>query len=154
MKDKQYFNIIIEHKMNVVRAGIKIANALFNKDQKLAKKILLNCFSHDNRKVKIAIEFIHLRTMHSEKFRKALDSHRKSSKHHIQYWDDVKDMPLDIVAEMVCDWYARSCEMGTSLRDYVDKMIDTVNFSKKQKNMINRCVAILLQPPFEEVDNV
>ena len=104
MKDKEFFNIIIQHKIHVVEAGIRVANAFFNEDQKLAMKILRNCFSHDNRKMKIAREFMHLRSTDSERFQDALNSHRKRSPHHLQYWKDTQNMPPDVIAEMMCDW--------------------------------------------------
>lgn len=152
MKDKEYFNIIIQHKLNVAHAGIKIANEFFKEHPVMAKRVMLNCFNHDNRKVSAAIEFMHLRSADSEKFQEALDSHRKNSKHHFQYWDDITEIPLDVIGEMVCDWYARSCEMGTSLQDYVNDVLDKYAFTENQEGMIQRCIGILTRPPFGEGD--
>ena len=38
-----------------------------------------------------------------------------------EYWGGIELMPRIALAEMICDWYARSTEFGTSLWDYVKK---------------------------------
>ena len=49
----------------------------------------------------------------------AIDHHRRVNEHHPEYWGGIDNMPELFVAEMVCDWYARSQEFGTDLREWI-----------------------------------
>jgi hypothetical protein len=60
-------------------------------------------------------------------------------------------MPRIAVAEMVCDWYARSQEFGTSLREWI-KEDATPRFKitqdHEQSQWISRFLDLLLQDSF------
>lgn len=49
----------------------------------------------------------------------AISQHQKTNDHHPEYWGGLKNMPEICVAEMVCDWLARSQEFATDLRVYI-----------------------------------
>jgi hypothetical protein len=60
-------------------------------------------------------------------------------------------MPEIAVAEMVCDWYARSHEFGTSLRDWIKtEAVDRfkIDLESEQYKWINSFVNILLEDRF------
>ena len=45
--------------------------------------------------------------------------HAETNPHHPEYWHGIENMPKVYIAEMVCDWYARSNEFGSDLREWV-----------------------------------
>jgi hypothetical protein len=51
--------------------------------------------------------------------RKAVEQHQKVNLHHPEAWGHLSEMAPVYVAEMVCDWLARSQEMATDLRHWV-----------------------------------
>lgn len=53
-------------------------------------------------------------------FLAALEQHHVSNPHHPEHWGTIHDMPRAYVAEMVCDWAARSSEFGTAFWAYVN----------------------------------
>ena len=68
------------------------------------------------------------------KLKMAVNHHRKTNPHHPEYWGEIQKMPRVYVAEMVCDWKARSEEFGASLKDYIDeRATKNWNFEKDDK---------------------
>lgn len=49
----------------------------------------------------------------------AIKQHVRTNEHHPEFWGGVQNMPRIAIAEMVCDWYARSQEFGTDLKQWV-----------------------------------
>ena len=49
----------------------------------------------------------------------AIKQHNHTNDHHPEFWGGLKNMPELCVAEMVCDWLARSQELATDFRQYV-----------------------------------
>jgi hypothetical protein len=62
-------------------------------------------------------------------------------------------MPPDAIAEMVCDWYARSQEMGTDLRAWIKeealKRYDIPPTGRVAK-LVKKFVDLLLDPPLKD----
>jgi hypothetical protein len=82
----------------------------------------------------------------------AVKQHVRTNAHHPEYHGGIDNMsPLD-AAEMVCDWYARSHEFGTDLRQWIkESAVDRFNIDLKSEQFqwINECVDQLLQDPFK-----
>jgi hypothetical protein len=60
-------------------------------------------------------------------------------------------MPEIAIAELVCDWYARSQEFGTSLRDWIrDVAISRfqIDPGSERYRWVMEFVDLLLDPPF------
>lgn len=60
-------------------------------------------------------------------------------------------MPTVYLAEMVCDWYARSSEFGTGLREWIDnKATKKFSFTKEDDiyKEIQDILNLLLDPNF------
>src|SRR5450755_1045681 len=55
----------------------------------------------------------------ADRLQLAVEHHRRTNEHHPEYWGGIDNMPEIFVAEMVCDWYARSQEFGTDLRVWI-----------------------------------
>ena len=51
-------------------------------------------------------------------FKLAWQQHVTTNPHHPEFWGGVENMPDFAIAEMVCDWYARSQEFGASVREW------------------------------------
>jgi hypothetical protein len=59
------------------------------------------------------------RALGVERMDSAESQHVRTNTHYREYWGGVANMPEIAVAEMVCDWYARSQEFGTGLREWI-----------------------------------
>ncbi len=119
------------------------------------KTLIKNGQIHDNSKFE-GIEWEELNGYHDHLLDKAIAIHVKKNPHHPEYWDDlnlygIHLMPRIYVAEMVCDWHARSTEFGTAIRDWIDaKATNKFNFDKTSKvyGEINDFLDLLLEPAF------
>jgi hypothetical protein len=81
----------------------------------------------------------------------AIRQHTETNSHHPEYWGGVDNMPEIAIAEMVCDWYARSQEFGTGLRDWIKQNAIQkfkIDLESDQMNWINKFVNILLEDHF------
>lgn len=80
----------------------------------------------------------------------AIANHQRTNKHHPEYWGGIDNMPTIFIAEMVCDWKARSSEAGTDLRQWIKdiatKKYDMSTQGKKWKE-IKKFVDLLLDEP-------
>jgi hypothetical protein len=123
MNDEEHLDSVIRHIRLVQDAGMRLAKKLSEKEQYLATKVLRNCMLHDISKLEKGNEWDWLRSDSKEanqhSFKIALMEHWKANKHHPEYWGGINYMPDECVAEMVCDWYARSCEQGTDFRKWI-----------------------------------
>jgi len=88
----------------------------------LARSLVANSMLHDNSKFR-GVEWEYLSDEAKEKFpvqfQDAVTQHIATNSHHPEYWGGIKYMPDVYLAEMVCDWKARSDEFGTDLREWV-----------------------------------
>ena len=86
----------------------------------LGRRLIANGMVHDNSKM-YGVEWDYLRNDPEDKdlLKVAHRHHVTTNKHHPEYWEnDISHMPEVYVAEMVADWWARSSEMGTNLREW------------------------------------
>ena len=153
VKDWKHLQGIIRHVDNV-RAGAKLlAERLFEQgDSSMARLLVQKVSSHDASKF-VGIEWEHLRVGNdtSEEFKMALVQHQLTNEHHPEHWGGVKNMPEICLAEMVCDFYARSVEFGTDLRVYIkDVFMPQHDCTLKTKvyQQIKRFVDLMLEEPF------
>lgn len=51
-----------------------------------------------------------------------IKQHNHTNPHHPEYWGGVKNMPSVYIAEMVCDWKARSSEFGSDLVNWIEEV--------------------------------
>lgn len=125
-------------------------------DSALAWELMAAGMKHDASKF-TGIERLYLnedtKQKEPEKFAMALDQHQRTNPHHPEHWENgIADMPNVYLAEMVCDWYARSIEFGTDLREWI---LETafprygVSKSSKKGKQIMIYLALLLDRPFK-----
>ena len=85
--------------------------------------------------------------------------HVETNEHHPEYWGEngINEMPRIFVAEMVCDWYARSQEQATGLRSHIkEKSAKRFGMSLKGKTykQVKLFVDMLLDPEFKPIKPV
>lgn len=89
----------------------------------------------------------------SEELTLAIKQHVRTNSHHPEFHGGLNRMPELDVAEMVCDWYARSMEFGTGLRDWITKTaMERYSIEKGTQHYewIMGFVDLLLQEPFRK----
>lgn len=110
-------------------------------------------FQHDVSKF-FGIEWNYLhagRDIPKEQLALAIKQHTETNSHHPEYFGGVEHMYELACAEMVCDWYARSQEFGTNLRDWITEVaVDKfkIDLESKQYKWITNFVNILLEDQF------
>ena len=60
-----------------------------------------------------------------DRYREACEHHYQNNRHHPEYWKDFKtgvsrDMELDAIVEMICDWEACSTMFGTNTLEWYE----------------------------------
>jgi len=147
---EERIELVFNHIRNVQRSSYKLGLRLIkNGELELGRNLIANGQIHDNSKFK-GIEFDHL--FYGDPLLPEVVKHHQSiNPHHPEYWGSIHSMPRVYVAEMVCDWYARSCEFGTGVRDWVEKpAMEKFEFSKSDPvyETIQEMLSLLLDPKF------
>jgi len=123
-------------------------------DEKLAFLLLRDAFTHDRSKLEgVEFPWIH-QTEDRDKLILAVNHHQQVNPHHPEYWSGVSNMPPVAIAEMVCDWKARSEEMGTDLREWIKEQAFKryeIPPTGKVAKLIKKFVDLLLDPIFKDI---
>jgi hypothetical protein len=143
-------DLVFTHIKNVQRNCYKLGIKLMRRRElELGRTLICNGQIHDNSKFR-GIEFEHL--FYGDPLLPEVVKHHQSiNPHHPEYWGGIKNMPRVYVAEMVCDWYARSTEFGTGLRDWIENVALTkFEFTKTDDvyETIQEMLGLLLDPSF------
>jgi len=118
----------------------------------IGKNLIANSMLHDNSKFH-GLEWDHLFWESGPELEFAISQHKRTNPHHPEYWGGIVHMPIVYIAEMVCDWKARSSEFGTDFADWI-----TEGARKKYGyglksftgNLICRFAAMLCDQPFTQ----
>ena len=147
---------VLRHIRNVQNSAELLGKRLILEGHwKLGKSLIANSFLHDNSKFH-GIEWDCLCSadeVEPSRLMEAIAHHQQVNPHHPEYWEDgVNSMPEVYIAEMVCDWHARSTEAGTDLRQWVketacDKYGISLNGGAYKK--IKRFIDLLLNKPLK-----
>lgn len=140
-------------------ASILAENLILAGQMDLAHDLLANAHVHDASKFK-GIEWLYL---HDEvkdtdpvKFQMAFQQHVSTNLHHPESWNGgINEMPSVYVAEMVCDWKARSSEFGSSMRDWVIKSATEKYGFQMESEVgleISRYIDMVLDKPFIRIE--
>ena len=84
----------------------------------------------------------------------AIKHHNRTNFHHPEAWLGIKNMPSVYIAEMVCDWKARSSEFGSALKEWIDNgAAKRFGYTKKDKvyKEIMVYTKLLLDEPFKKI---
>jgi len=122
-------------------------------DVKFGLALIQRGFCHDISKF-AGIEWDYLHAGNDtpkEQMLLAVKQHNSTNDHHPEAWDGIEGMPPLAVAEMVCDWYARSQEKGTAIRDWINKegiQRFNIDVNGEQYKLIQEYLNILLEDSF------
>lgn len=121
MEPRDKIKTIIRHIRKVENNMFLLAEEFQDTDLQFALTLIHNARQHDLSKF-TGYEFKHLWSdAEPDKFKNALKLHRLLNPHHpecLDYLGDIKNMPREYIAEMVCDCFARAQEFGTSVEDW------------------------------------
>tara|TARA_R110000772_G_scaffold261328_1_gene379732 strand:+ start:2395 stop:2907 length:513 start_codon:yes stop_codon:yes gene_type:complete len=122
----------------------------------LARKLAHRASTHDASKFTgVEFEGLHLKDFKDQRLIDAVNQHRSVNDHHPEFHvDGIKGMSREQIAEMVCDWSARSKERGTGLREWIkEDAVKRFNFTLQSKcyKDIKFFVDLLLDDPFKEI---
>ena len=131
---------IVSHIRHVQENASKLAFALMDLDlekwEHIAIRLISNAMVHDQSKFH-GIEYKYLGNFEPEKppeFKLAHEQHVTTNLHHPEAWNSIHNMPLVYICELVCDWKARSAELGTNIWDYVEgPAMQRFGFTKEDK---------------------
>jgi len=150
MEELDKIESVLSHIQNVQRSCYKVGLKLIKRgDVMLGRNLMANGQIHDNSKFK-GIEFEELFSG-SPILMDVVKHHASTNPHHSEYWGDIHKMPDVYVAEMVCDWHARSSEFGSDLRGWI-KESATVRYDFKMDDPVGKKIVefldLLLEKPF------
>lgn len=121
--------------------------------QEFGRILIARGFQHDVSKFSgIEWDYLHAgRDVPKDELELAVRQHVRTNSHHPEYWGGIENMPEIAVAEMVCDWYARSQEFGTGLRDWITThAVERFNIAPEGEkyDWVQRFVELLLEDHF------
>ena len=126
-------------------------------DADMALRLIRNSLSHDISKLQgLEWDFIHQKD-DMMLVGIAARHHVMVNPHHPEYWGGQSSMPPDAIAEMVCDWYSRSQEMGTDLRAWIKEEAHKryeIPPTGRVAKLIKSFVDLLLTPPFKDKEKL
>jgi len=150
MKTLDKVNSLLRHikyvQENCAFLGLKLISL---GQEEFGKTLIANGQIHDNSKWK-GVEWDHLES-NDPLLHEAVLQHSRTNSHHPEYWGNIHMMPSIYIAEMVCDWKARSTEFGTDVRIWIrDRATDRFGFQMTDEVgiQIERYLDLLLDKPF------
>lgn len=153
-EDLKHLQDVLRH-INRVREDCNLlGNRLIETGEKqLGIELIALGLIHDYSKLHNQTEFLYLRDskVGTPEFQAAHLSHVTTNMHHPEAWFNIKEMPRLYVAEMVCDWHARSTEFGSDVMAWVkDQATQRYGFSPKGRvyKEIKEFFGVLLDKPF------
>lgn len=155
--DERHLRSLLRHIENVRQLGLLLGERMIDKGkERLGFALIANTQIHDGSKF-YGCEWISLRQEMPDSVDEALMEsariqHVMTNPHHPEYWGGIEKMPEVYLAEMVCDWSARSSEMGNDLREWIkDKATKKFNMTVQSKvyKDIKHLVDILLDQSFK-----
>lgn len=155
MNTIEHLNNLTRH-INLVRDACELlGHRLIEKgEESLGIRLIARGYQHDVSKF-LGIEWNYLHNgpdVPEKELKQAVTAHQFSNDHHPEFWGGVEEMPRIAVAEMTCDWYARSQEFGSSLREWIDETaVVKYNINKRGKHYkwIKEFVDLILQDTFK-----
>ena len=125
-------------------------------EMQLGHKLIANGLLHDCSKfLGIEWKYLHneIKENNPKAFENAVYHHTTTNQHHPEYWEGgIAKMPRVYLAELVCDWAARSAEFGNDLREWI-KSIATKKFKMTVQSTvykeIKNLVDLLLNEAFK-----
>lgn len=156
-EDEKHLKALLRHVDSVRQSCLLLGERIIESgDERFGINLIANGQIHDSSKF-YGSEWLYLRPelMDPNKkhlFESSKNQHVMTNPHHPEYWGSIQNMPPIYIAEMVCDWSARSHEQGNDLREWVrDKATKSFNMTVQSKvyREIKSFIDILLEPNFK-----
>lgn len=154
LSQREHLDNLVRHIDLVREACLLLGRRLMDQGRgEFGRLVIAAGFQHDVSKFfGIEWDYLHAgRDCPKDLLELAIKQHTRTNSHHPEYWGGVDSMPELAVAEMVADWYARSQEFGTSLRDWIKQnAVDKfkIDLEDEQYKWINNFVNIILEDHF------
>jgi hypothetical protein len=151
---------LFRHIRNVQDSCFLLADRLIkNGEERIGHELIANAFIHDNSKWRgIEWKWLHRDVVGTENepfFMEALKHHWSMNPHHPEHYNNgIHEMPRVFIAEMVCDWSARSKEFCSDLREWIKKEAVpkyNMTFQSNAYKQIKDMTDILLDPQFKKM---
>ena len=155
--DEKHLKSLLRHVDSVRQSSLLLGERIIESGkERLGVDLISNGQIHDSSKFR-GSEWLHLRPelIGSDQkllFESSKNQHVMTNPHHPEYWGSIHEMPPVYLAEMVCDWSARSHEQGNDLREWIkDKATKIFNMRVQSKvyKEIKFFVDLLLEPKFK-----
>lgn len=156
MKDIDKIHNIVRHIKHVQESCFLLGERLIGQGEfELGKNLIANGLVHDYSKF-FGIEWDHMFTGNPDttSLKLAVSQHNRTNKHHPEYWGGIHKVPRIYLAELVCDWKARSNEFGSSLVEWIEsEAMKRFGFTKADAvyKEIMEFVDLLCDKPFKPV---
>lgn len=156
MDDFEKIQALMHHIRNVQENAVLLGTRLIKAGEAdLGRNLIANGFIHDYSKFR-GIEWDELWRENDDKnsLALAIKQHNSTNAHHPEYWGTIQLMPRLYIAEMICDWKARSNEFGGSLEDWIKgEACKRFNFGPSDKvyEEIMTFFGMLCDKPFKKV---
>lgn len=150
----EHLENLVRHKELVKDAAVLLGKRLIYQGRvELGRQIIERGFAHDNSKFfGIEWQYLHAgKDVPKDVLDVAIGHHRSINAHHPEHHGGLIYMDQTSVAEMVCDWYARSQEFGTGLRQWISSEATEkfkLDSCPTQATWITEFVSILLEDVF------
>ncbi len=151
---EQHLDNLLRHVELVREAGILLGKRLIAKGRTdFGRLLIANVHTHDASKFYgIEWQWLHMGPKVPKRMLEAaIKQHRETNSHHPEFHGGFGNMPEIAVAEMACDWYARSQEFGTGLRAWIEEeAVKKFDMDKdgEQYKWLSSFLDLLLQDSF------
>ena len=157
LRHKEKLQEALRHLKHVHSACELLATRLVERDEpgdrEMAQILIFNAFTHDLSKLRgLEWQWIH-QDSDKEMLLTAIAQHQMTNEHHPEFWGGAQYMPPVRIAEMVADWFARSQEKGTDMKEWVKTALKRFDIKPNTKlaRHIRQFTDLLLDPPFKPV---
>lgn len=148
-------DILLRHIQNVREDCLLLGERLIEQgEEKDGRDLIANGLIHDNSKLR-GIEWLYLhgdvKDTNPTAFKLAAYQHIHTNPHHPEYWHGIDNMPDVYIAEMVCDWKARSNEFGNDFWEWVrTEGVRKYEFSTSGRvyKLIKKYAELVFEPKF------
>jgi hypothetical protein len=151
---EKHLDNLLRHKELVKDAAILLGKRLLETGKsELGRQIIIRGYTHDMSKfLGVEWEYLHAgNDVPKDELNRAIKQHQCFNSHHPEYWGGMEFMDQVSVGELVCDWYARAQEFGTSLREWISTQANGrfhIEACSQQKTWLDEFVDLLLEDAF------
>lgn len=142
---------LADMRQTAVRLGMKLID---EGEFDMGRLLMANACLHDQSKF-FGVEWdVIVLGNRPDLLKTAVEQHNHSNSHHPEYWGSIHKMDDVHLAEMCCDWKARSVKFGTGLREWIDtEAMSRYGFTKNDPvyAKIQRFVGMILDEPFKRL---